>query len=248
MSEKKIMPGGIEKPTDSTTEIIETRYDINGNLTETIKRAATGSLITRSTFARDGSGRLAEVLVFNADGSLSPKKVYEYKDGGEERITEEYVYTSADTLISKAITAHDAYGKPIEFAAFDAGGKPQMRQVISYAPTGKVTEIRYFEGQNIQIGKTVFAYDTRGGLVSEEIFGPDGSQSSRITFKGDTLQGTNLTIEEFDSTGRLISKEKSARDIDLHGNWVKQTKTKLNPETSQIETIEITSRTISYYK
>jgi uncharacterized protein YxeA len=246
-SEKTELSGARDKKSHQRTEISQVAYNERGNKTEETKSRGDGSLVNKGIFDYDTAGNLVAVTVYNADGSPYLKRSYKYVDKARGRTTEEYVYKDGNTLLTKAITAYDDKGRAIELATFDANGKPGLRQVISYNAKGKQAEIEYFQESNSRTGKAVFIYDDQGNLIGENIFGADGSQSGRMVFSGDAERGADVTITEYDSTGSLVSKKNYAREFDPHGNWIKETKSELNPQTGRLEPVEISQRQIAYY-
>jgi uncharacterized protein YxeA len=246
-SEKTALSGARNKKIYQRTEISQVTYNERGNKTEETKSRGDGSLVNKGIFDYDTAGNLVAVTVYNADGSLYLKRSYKYMDKARGRTTEEYVYKDGNTLLTKAIAAYDDKGRAIELATFDANGKPGLRQVISYNAKGKQAEIEYFQDSNSRTGKAVFIYDAQGNLIGENIYGADGSQSRRMVFRGDAERGTDVTITEYDSNGSLVSKKNYVREFDPHGNWIKETKSELNPQTGRLEPVEISQRQISYY-
>jgi antitoxin component YwqK of YwqJK toxin-antitoxin module len=243
-TEKTFLSG--DKAPGQKTEITKVTYNQEGNKIEEIKSKGDGSLVNRSVFDYD-NGSLTAVTVYSADGSVHLKKTYKYVNSAKGRTIEESVYKDGNALLNKAVTSHDDKDRVRDFSIFDADGKLTMRQVIIYDATGKQAEIDYFQDSNSQIGKTLFIYDAQGKLTETANYGADGSQNSRIVFSGDTERGSDNSMAEYDSNGTVVSKEHYLREFDPHGNWTKETKSKLNPQSGRMEPVEVTHRQITYY-
>ena len=244
-TEKTFLLG--DKALDQKTEISEITYNEKGNKAEETKSKGDGSLVNRSVFDYDTGGSLTAVTVYSADGSVHLKKTYKYVNRAEGRTIEESVHKGGSTLLTKAVISHDDKGRVKDFSAFNADGKPTTRQVVIYNANGKQAEIDYFQDSSSQMGKTLFIYDTQGKLTERQDIGADGSQSGRTVFSGDIERGADFTITEYDSKGSSVSTEHFVREFDPHGNWTKETKSKLNMQSGRMEPVEVTHRQITYY-
>lgn len=246
-TEKIMLAGAGDKTTDQKTEIAQVTYNEKGNKTEETKYKPDGSLLNKSIFGYDTAGNRTAVTVYNADSSVYLKRVFSYsKTFGRIRI-EESAFKSGTILLSRTTYAYDNKGRVTDFSTFDTNGKPEMRIVTTYHDNGNPAEVDYFQDYNSQTGKAVFAYDAQGNLMREDIYGADGSQSSKLVFSGDTKRGADITITEYDSKENLVSKERYIREFDSYGNWMKETKSKLNIQSGAWETVEVTQRKITYY-
>jgi hypothetical protein len=57
-----------------------------------------------------------------------------------------------------------------------------------------------------------------------------------------------VELATYDDQGKLIKKDSYVREYDSHGNWIKQTVSKWNPQTEMSEPVQVMYRMITYYE
>ena len=67
-TENILLPTEAEKTTDEKKEITQVSYAQDGNKTEEVKYEPNGSLLSKTVFSYDGTGKLIEVTTYKPDG------------------------------------------------------------------------------------------------------------------------------------------------------------------------------------
>lgn len=144
----RLAEGGAHR--EGIKEVSQVIYDEKGNKSEETKYKADGSLMNRSVYDYDTIGNLRAVAVYDSDGSLYLKKTYSQTSRFGGRRVEASIFAKGISLQAKTIYAYDNKGRGIELATFDATGKPDTKQVMTYNNNDKLAEIDLFGERNLQ--------------------------------------------------------------------------------------------------
>jgi len=232
---------------EGSKEVSQVLYDERGNKSEETKYKADGSLVNKSVFAYDTIGNLSAVTVYDPDGSVYLKKTYSQTLRFGERRVEESIVAKGATLLAKTIYSYDNKGRGTELATFDATERPGMKQVMSYGADDKLREIVFFRESNLRTGKAVFSYDGRGNPTGEEDYDEHGLLAERVVFTPGSNEREPVEVTKYNANGNLLSSEIYTREFDDRGNWIRETRSERNLRSSELQPIEITRRTITYY-
>jgi hypothetical protein len=222
-------------------------YSDDGNATEEIRFNKDGSVLSRTVFDYDNRRQLSTITVNKADGSISLRRTYSHKGTPGLRQTEEFILDGGMRVISKVNHVYDSSGRPVELVSFDSNGKQQDRIVTNYDGSGKTSDVTYFFEDNRKWIQVRFVHNSKGSVTEMDEYGPDGSLASKHVFDGDIDRGSDFTMTQYDSKGSLIVRERYIHEFDSQGNWIKETKSKFNPQSGSWQTVEITERKITYY-
>lgn len=243
-AELKIVDGKLVEGARVVTQI--TSYDIGGNETEETLYLADGTPGNRTIFTYDADGRPAQTTVFKPDGAVYFTRTFSNSRTPTGKQIEEMIFKDGSTLHAKSVRVYDNRGRSVELAMYDASGSISIKLVNAYDAMGNLVEVAYFEAGGSLTGKSLFSYDQQGALVEKIDYDPTGAQNVKTVFSGDRRAGTNIEIAEYDG-GVLKSVESYVRDLDAHGNWIKETRFKRNAANDKPELVQVTYRDITYY-
>jgi hypothetical protein len=193
-------------------------------------------------------GKMTGVLTYNADGTLESREVYALneKDTAQTRVR----YNASGAITEKEIPIYNQYGQPVEIDTYDEHGAVMQKTVNSYSEDGRLIEVNMLKGDGSRVLREVSATDTtdlvRGGPSKTEnadgsvtVTGartkkPDGFEIQMTTYNPDgSLKGKLVTFHEpkgeiiesasYGPDGSLVSKNRTAKEYDSHGNVIKRT-------------------------
>lgn len=204
----------------------------------------------------DRTGNISQREVFNLDGKLRERQVYQFTadqirvkhyDAAGKMIRESVV----DVIESGDDTHHKierySQGKLLARSTYDNSSGSLKTKTESFDSSGKKREIRE-EGASGNLVATV----SPDGSASAQLERPDGQPTETI----DTFTGSRQTskyndlgqlVEErsVDSDGKIGQVRSFEYANDSNGNWVRSTE-KVAVEGKVIKTV-ISTRTITYY-
>jgi len=146
----------------------------------------TGATVLKTNCYRkiDTAGRLLESGKYNSSGELNSRKTYEYDSN--DRVKKETVWN-------------------------DNGTKASETNYEYIIDNGKVSEIRYADGNGTYKGSYKYTYDSQGKLIEEGFYAPDNSFDAFYRY---TYNAQDLVAERhfFNANGELQGVEKRKYD------------------------------------
>lgn len=224
------------------------KYDAAGRETESIEYDGSGSLVQRTISTYDDNGRLSNECVYLTDGSpLVQRSATVTPDG--KRIVKARSQLDAKSTVE----VWDTDDKPLEVTIYNEDGSLRDRFVYSYTTAGKrVRTARYAPQETSSSGfddvpviETIYAYDA-AGRISEIQHVRRGSPETRIVYNYDA-DGNKVEEVKHEADGLVSQVETYDREFDHQGNWITETKTKLNPQRDNRTLTVVTRRHIEYY-
>ena len=165
----------------------------------------------------DTRGNRLKRVDFNRDGSVAQTIVYTYDAEGRRLGYEDYM--PGLSTARKHVYVLDASGKRVEYKIIQpTGAAADEKYLYKYDASGnRIAEELYHKTSLISRNEN--SYDTQGRLISQTIYNPDGSVSSRIQnamaadgkptqrtrYDGDLL--TYKVRYTYDSKGKLVELE-----------------------------------------
>ncbi|HEV8427373.1 MAG TPA: hypothetical protein VGQ41_05635 [Pyrinomonadaceae bacterium] len=173
------------------------------------------TLVQTTTY--DARGNRLKRVDYNRDGSVAQTLVYTYDAEGRRIGYEDY--TPGLSTSRKHVYLLDSKGNRVEYKIIQpTGSEADEKYLYKYDANGnKVAEELYHKTSLISRNEN--AYDAQGRLVSQTIYNPDGSISSRIQnaiaadgkptertrYDGDLL--TYKVRYRYDQKGKLVELE-----------------------------------------
>lgn len=169
------------------------------------------------TTTYDTRGNRMKQVDFNRDGSVAQTIVYTYDAEGRRLGYEDYM--PGLSTARKHVYVLDASGKRVEYKIIQpTGAAADEKYLYKYDASGnRIAEELYHKTSLISRNEN--SYDTQGRLISQTIYNPDGSVSSRIqnamAADGKPTQRTRYDGElltykvryTYDSKGKLVELE-----------------------------------------
>jgi antitoxin component YwqK of YwqJK toxin-antitoxin module len=130
------------------------------------------------TTTYDARGNRLKRVDYNHDGSVAQTLVYTYDAEGRGTGYEDY--TPGLSTARKHVYVLDANGNRVEYKIIQpTGSAADEKYLYKYDANGnKIAEELYHKTSLISRNEN--AYDTQGRLISQTIYNPDGSISSRV--------------------------------------------------------------------
>lgn len=169
------------------------------------------------TVSYDARGNRVKHVDFNRDGSVAQTLVYTYDAEGRRIGYEDYI--PGLSTARKHVYVLDAKGNRVEYKIIQpTGAAADEKYLYKYDVNGnKIAEELYHKTSLISRNEN--AYDNQGRLISQIIYNPDGSVSSRIQnaiaadgkpaertrYDGDLL--TYKVRYTYDKKGKLVELE-----------------------------------------
>lgn len=177
------------------------------------------------TITYDEQGQRLKRVDFNRDGSIAQTLVYSYDAEGRRVGYEDY--TPGLSTARKHIYILDAKGNRVEYKIIQpTGAASDEKYLYKYDANGnKIAEELYHKTSLISRNENV--YDIQGRLISQTIYNPDGSISSRtqnaIAADGKVAERTRYDADlltykvryTYDNKGKLVELETTGSYVDL---------------------------------
>ena len=177
------------------------------------------------TVTYDARGNRLKCVDFNRDGSMAQTLVYTYDAEGRRIGYEDY--TPGLSAARKHLYVLDAKGNRVEYKIIQpTGAAADEKYLYKYDANGnRIAEELYHKTSLISRNEN--AYDTQGRLISQTIYNPDGSVSSRIRnaiaadgkptertrYDGDLL--TYKVQYTYDKKGKLAELETTGSYVEM---------------------------------
>lgn len=122
--------------------------------------------------------------------------------------------------------------------------KKILKHVFKYDNKGNRTEDAVYVEDGTLFRKDVYLYDVDGKQFGLKSFDEKGeTDSSRFTYDSKGMIATQTFASQ---TGKITERRSYIYELDVQGNWVKQTASRIL-DTGKLEPLEVIYRTISYY-
>lgn len=215
----------IEEMKYSSDGALESRrvysYDIKGNVIAETGYDAKGEIEWKNSYNYDGSGSKVEILSYSGDGKLAARTSYTYDASG--KLSEESYRDIKDTRLDQTIKyTYDDKGHLLSKKSNRSWGPRSVDVTYIYDKRGLLIEE---VDRDVITNTRHYIYDEKGRRVQEEN-GPfpreviklddKGNPTARIIGSGSARIGSPLD-----------SEETYEYEYDSHGNWVKQTRTRV---------------------
>lgn len=202
------------------TEVVE--------LTTKDGKSKEGSRMPVQTITYDARGNPMKRVDFNRDGSVAQTLVYTYDTEGRSIGYEDY--TPGLSTSRKHVYKLDSNGNRVEYKIIQpTGSAADEKYLYKYDAKGnRIAEELYHKASLISRNEN--AYDPNGRLISQTIYNPDGSVSSRIqnsiAADGKPLERTRhdgdlLTYKvryTYDKKGKLVELETAGSYVETDSN------------------------------
>ena len=152
--------------TDELNEKHITRFDLNGNIIESIK-SRDGVILSRSVLNYDENRNVLERIDYEKDDKLSSKESFTYDENG--KIIEKYTVCNDEytTTISKVLKTYDTQGRVIESSTFSKEGPD--KEVLEKNWLLRSTD-KYTYTSDVELREsTCFQYDENDQLIDKHI-------------------------------------------------------------------------------
>ena len=187
-------------------------------------KSVEGPRMPVQTVTYDARGNRVKRVDFNRDGSVAQTLLYTYDEEGRRIGYEDS--TPGLSASRKHVYLLDAKGNRVEYKIIQpSGSAADEKYLYKYDANGnKIAEELYHKTSLISRNEN--AYDTQGRLISQTIYNPDGSVSSRIKnaigadgkpmertrYDGDLL--TYKVRYTYDKKGKLVELETTGSYVD----------------------------------
>jgi hypothetical protein len=191
-------------------------------------RNVEGPRMPVQTVTYDERGNRLKRVEFNRDGSMAQTLVYTYDSEGRRIGYEDY--TPGLSTARKHVYALDAKGNRVEYKIIQpTGSVADEKYFYKYDANGKKIAEELYHKTSL-ISRNENAYDEQGRLMSQTIYNPDGSISSRIKnaiaadgkptertrYDGDLL--TYKVRYTYDKKGKLVELETIGSYVETDAN------------------------------
>ncbi len=191
-------------------------------------RNAEGPRMPVQAVTYDTRGNRMKCVDFNRDGSVAQTLVYTYDSEGRRIGYEDY--TPGLSTARKHVYALDAKGNRVEYKIIQpTGSVADEKYLYKYDANGKKIAEELYHKTSL-ISRNENAYDEQGRLMSQTIYNPDGSISSRIKnaiaadgkptertrYDGDLL--TYKVRYTYDKKGKLVELETIGSYVETDAN------------------------------
>lgn len=198
-----------------------------------------------ATYKYDAAGRLSEKNFYRMDGVAMPKTVFIYDTNGALLKEQHYSAVSKAPYLETVFTYEngllkDSVGSNVE--------KPDgflSRKEFFYKPERRYFEFLETKGYPSPTVKVGFVQDEKCRFSEVFAFAKDGTLASRSVFTFDNFDNPVLA-ESFFANGKLAGKSKNEYEYDSYQNWIKQSQSLWNAQTSKWVLQEIVYRKITY--
>lgn len=238
------------------------RYDKNGNLTESLYDHSNDLFDVRDTYEYDLNGKLLEHKRFNLDDKIMSRIVYTYNE--KNQVKELNIYDSQNKIYQKETYDYDVKGNNIRKEIL-YGYK--TKRIYQYDDNSNLIKINIYDSIDNFIREEIFRYNNKGELIESNI-NSIGSYTMKTNYKYDDksnlieennfisdsigiLSGNmRYTIngykyKSYNSKGKLNTKSENKEiEFDEYSNWTKMKTIQIN---SSQKTIELSERKIEYY-
>lgn len=162
--------------------------DVSGNVKETIKRVNTyqaGKLVEDTNY-ENAIPKERYLLTYDAEGNLSSKTLYVYKDKGDAtKRTRVYTYTYAGGKVSEEeVSEKEPLSDEYKFKKIYkySGNTIKVYEVSYDKTTGKYTDID-------ETSYTLYTYENNGNLLSEQSF-----RNNELSFSAETEYDNKISL------------------------------------------------------
>lgn len=170
-----------DKPNPKGNKTSETTYDKNGNPVEIINYRSDGDISSKLLYKYDNKNRRIEYLMYQKEKDakevkLTYKQSFHYNESGLK--THEVVF---DGISGYRITyAYNPDGSNKEIIKYSSANTVAEKWVYTYS--GQNQEIKIFNADNQLTSSVQKKVDSKGNVLEEIRFGPNGKEQKRTTF------------------------------------------------------------------
>ncbi|HKC64743.1 MAG TPA: hypothetical protein VKB86_13965 [Pyrinomonadaceae bacterium] len=224
------------------------------------------TLVQTITYSEDGTKQERTLYLPN---SSQPHKIVDlYNTDG--KIIETTRFNPNGTVQTKEVINYDDQKRPIERISYWPDGVVMIRQTFSYNGNKRISQSTSYKRDGTIWVTGTATTDVPTNKTEILSYGPDRVTRSDIsvtrTPEGGNLfeRQTNGNFEQrekiipfgksgneriqYNVDGTIRSRERTTVEVDSHGNFVKITRLVAKSDSEEFEPIEITYRTIEYYK
>ena len=177
----------------------------------------------RRIYTLDHNGKVVEMIVYEADGSVGSGFKYKYDSKGN-KVEDHFISWTGATILRTTYT-YDAAGHLLTQTAYDAHDVVSWKTIDSYDSAGRRTDWAQYEKHVLRYRK-LFKYDDKGRVTEEETF--EFNARPRVIFSHAPVPGKIVStyddkqrskeIATYDTIGALKTRE--VHIFDEHGNIV----------------------------
>lgn len=201
-------------------------FNRDGRLVQRVVYDDYGFLVGTEGYSHNTDGDTVQTELTNEKGSLEEKRVYNYQKG---KLKEILTYDANGSLTLKEVYQYDAAGHLIEQRYF-ASGKSIGRTLFQTDDAGHAVDASFFLangtkavapiGPCFNVHRVAYSYDTRGRVIEEVAYKPDGSEKRKSMFLYDEKDrvAEEKRIDYY-STLKFVHQY----DDDEKGSWTKET-------------------------
>jgi len=154
-------------------QLIEYKYDKNGNLTSRFVYNTANDLIEKETYRYNNANNIINFYKYNDDGKISSMETY----------------------------AYDGSGRLSESTGLDPDGKASGRITYKYDESGNLAEKIWYNSKGEVNGKYKFLYNNENRIKEEIKFSSEDEKESSINYEYDALGNLILSIK-FDANNK----------------------------------------------
>jgi len=199
----------------------------------------------RKKFFAFKDGKMTGALIYNQDGVLENREDYLLNEKGTAQARVRY--DASGSITEKEVPIYDQLGQPVEIDTYGENGRLITKTTNSYSQDGRLIERNMFKGDGSRILREVSDADlTHGGASRTEnadgsvtITGartskPEGFEVQMTSYNADgslrgklvalyEQKGENIENASYGPDGLLVSKTRTDKEYDSHGNVIKRT-------------------------
>lgn len=189
---------------------------------------------------------------YNEQSNLTKEESYDYR--GNLASIEVYGYLDGDRVSDEKSIEHEYNPPPMLIAAAPGKSKPTkydkrftFKYKYKYDNKGNLKEDILYDNGGKLVTRTV--YNLKSNQKEKLVYAEDGSLNQKYFYtlddKGNEMEETSYNTND----NSIENKYSYTYEFDSHGNWIKQTTSKLDTKDgkSSIIPYSVTYRTVTYY-
>jgi YD repeat-containing protein len=194
-------------------------YDVNGNLLESIMYGPIdGSVKAKSIYHYDSDGRPRSYSYNEPEDVVIKKGTYIYNDAG--KLLESVVYNQDGLLERKCIyDPNISANEPVTGREYNPDGTVKSGSDRAYDSEGKLIEVIYLGANEAFESKTTYIYDSASNIIEQAWYDSGGELSSKVvrTFRS---QGLVVNETRYSSVSNIEETYSFTYEFDSVGNWI----------------------------
>ena len=162
--------------------------------------SGSGKIVFKTASKYNPKSLEIEKTFFDSDGKIQSRQIFAYDAKGNK--TEEADYDSASIQTGKKVLAYDVKNKIILMLLMKKDSVT-AKYAYEYNEAGLKTKSLCYESDGSINYKTIYEYDTRKNLISENTYQSAGT--TRTVWQYDT-KGNKISEIKYDGTGNVLLK------------------------------------------